>query len=73
MESNVISMLSLKELSVVFYIPAKPLHGECMFVKDEDVEQFVLSHPDSSKPTEVCKVTCFRLAVMCHYSHFICC
>ncbi|XP_030597438.1 uncharacterized protein LOC115788522 isoform X2 [Archocentrus centrarchus] len=33
---------------------AEPLHGNSMFVKDADVEEYLSSHPDSSKPAEDC-------------------
>lgn len=31
----------------------QPLQGNSMFVKDEDVEDYLLSEPDHSKPSEV--------------------
>lgn len=31
----------------------EPLQANSMFVRDEDVEEYVLSDPDNSKPAEV--------------------
>ncbi|MEQ2297459.1 hypothetical protein AMECASPLE_034830, partial [Ameca splendens] len=31
------------------------LNGNSMFVRDEDLKEYLLSHPDCSKPTEVSK------------------
>ena len=31
----------------------EPLHGTSMFVAEKDVQEYLLSHPDGSKPHEV--------------------
>ncbi len=39
----------------------EPLHGTRMFVDEKDVEEYLLSHLDSSKPQEVshsCRILC---------------
>ncbi len=52
------------------------LHSNCLFEREEDVEEYLLSHPDSSKPNEVniaedfVLVTAFHCVttVRCHHS-----
>lgn len=35
----------------------EPLHGTRMFVAEKDVQEYLLSHPDSSKPHEVSHIS----------------
>lgn len=39
----------------------EPLHGNTMFAKEEDVQDYLLSHPDGSKPNEVSKSSLCQL------------